>query len=86
VDGSWLAEQDVEEWTEVPLWSTAPSVFLHDSTTAVAAGLQCRPLRDTVADTWAWQQRVPGGWRPGPRTPGLTPDREAALLAAWDAR
>ena len=85
VDASWLAEQDVEEWTEIPLWSTAPSVFRHDSTAAVAAGMHYRPLRNTVADTWAWQRRVPGGWRPAPRTPGLAPDKEAALLAAWDA-
>ncbi|HEY3087309.1 MAG TPA: NAD-dependent epimerase/dehydratase family protein [Jatrophihabitantaceae bacterium] len=86
VDASWLAQQGVEEWTEIPLWSTAPSVFLHDSSAAFADGLRCRPLRDTVADTWAWQQRVPGGWRPAQRTPGLDPDKEATLLAAWDAR
>lgn len=86
VDASWLAGQDVEEWTEVPLWATAPSAFSHDGAAADAAGLRCRPLRDTVADTWAWQQRVPGGWRPAPRTPGLDPGKEADLLAAWDAR
>jgi len=86
VADSWLAAQDVEEWTEIPLWSTAPSVFLSDSAPAVAAGLRCRPVLGTVADTWAWQQRVPGGWRPGPRTPGLDPEKEATLLAAWDAR
>jgi len=86
VDASWLAQQGVEEWTEIPLWSTAPSVFLHDSSAAVADGLRCRPLRDTLADTWAWQQRIPGGWRPAQRTPGLDPDKEATRLAAWDAR
>jgi 2'-hydroxyisoflavone reductase len=86
IDDSWLAGRDVEEWTEIPLWSTAPSVFLHDDSAAAAAGLRYRPLRDTVTDTWAWQQRVPMGWRPAPRTPGLDPDKEAALLAAWDAR
>jgi 2'-hydroxyisoflavone reductase len=84
VADTWLAAQDVEEWTEIPLWSTAPSVFRHDSSAAVAAGLRCRPVLDTVADTWAWQQRVPGGWQPGPRTPGLDPEKEATLLAAWD--
>jgi 2'-hydroxyisoflavone reductase len=86
VAAPWLAAQDVEEWTEIPLWSTAPSVFVHDDSAAVAAGLRCRSLRDTVADTWAWQQRVPGGWQPAQRTPGLAADKEAALLAAWDAR
>lgn len=31
---------------------------LHDAdvTAVFAAGLTCRPLRDTIADTWAWLQ------------------------------
>jgi len=87
VGDEWLATQDVEEWTEVPLWvSRAPSMFKHDTAGAERAGLTWRPLRDTVADTWAWQQGVPGGWRAGARTPGLAPERETELLAAWHAR
>ncbi len=48
------------------------------------AGLRWRPLAETVADTWAWQQSVP--WAPSKSTPGLAPDRERELLAAWHAR
>ncbi len=86
VDSEWLHEQQVEFWTEVPLWappSVAPSVFAHDPSDAVAAGLTWRPLAETVADTWAWQRSLPGGWRPTLRAPGLDPRRERDLLAAW---
>jgi hypothetical protein len=86
VDSDWLADQGVAYWTELPLWIPAakgPSVFASQAAEARAAGLRWRPLRETVADTWAWQQSVPGGWGPSEKTPGLTPDREAELLAAW---
>jgi 2'-hydroxyisoflavone reductase len=87
VDDKWLDATGVEGWTEVPLWhADAPSLFRHDPAEAEAAGLRWRPLRDTVADTWTWQQAVPGGWRPTERTPGLAADREAELLAAWHSR
>lgn len=85
VDDRWLADQEVEEWTEIPLWSIGPSTFRHDNAPALAAGLALRPTHDTIADTWAWQQGVSGGWRPTERTPGLDPAKEAALLAAWHA-
>jgi 2'-hydroxyisoflavone reductase len=86
VDDAWLAAQDVEPWTEIPLWvpaAEAPSVFAHDPANAVAAGLRTRPLLDTVAVTWAWQQ---AGWQPAEMTPGLDAAKEAALLKQWHAR
>lgn len=89
VEDEWLTQQGVAEWTELPLWaprSSAPGLFRHDASAAAAAGLQWRPLADTVADTWAWQRSEPGGWRPTERTPGLATEREAELLAAWQAR
>lgn len=85
VDDEWLAGQDVAAWTELPLWAPrreAPGVFAAPPGTG-RSGLSWRPLRETVADTWAWQRSVPGGWRPTAMTPGLAPEREAALLAAW---
>jgi 2'-hydroxyisoflavone reductase len=87
VGDDWLAAQQVEEWTEVPLWVPgAPSMFKHDTAGAEAAGLTWRPMRDTLADTWAWQQSIPGGWQPSERTPGLAPEREGQLLAAWHSQ
>jgi nucleoside-diphosphate-sugar epimerase len=89
VGDEWLAEQGVQYWTEIPLWippAEGPGVWRHRPEDAEAAGLTWRPLAETVADTWAWQQSVPGGWRPAERTPGLAPEREQELLAAWHAQ
>lgn len=87
VGDDWLAAQEVEPWTEMPLWSpAAPSLFAHHGGAAEAAGLRWRPLAETVADTWAWLRSLPGGWQAAPRTPGLPADREVGLLAAWHTR
>ncbi len=81
--GEWLADHDVEPWTEIPLWAPdAPGLFAADVTAAAAAGMRWRPLDETVADTWAW---LPDDWRPTARTPGLAPHKERDLLVAWRA-
>jgi 2'-hydroxyisoflavone reductase len=88
VSDEWLGGQDVQAWTEIPLWvpaAEAPGVFIGHSEESEAAGLRWRPLAETVADTWAWQRAVDGGWQPTAATPGLDPDRERELLAAWHA-
>lgn len=89
VDSDWLLKQDVQFWTELPLWiptGVGPATFVSDASAAERAGLRWRPLHETVADTWAWQRHVEGGWRPAASTPGLAPDRERELLAGWHAR
>jgi 2'-hydroxyisoflavone reductase len=57
-----------------------------DSSLAQRSGLTCRPVRDTVFDTWAWLRDNPE-WAQvvtGNRVRvGLAPERETALLAAW---
>lgn len=51
-----LMAAGVRQWSEMPLWRTFPGVWRVDSSAALAASLSCRPLADTVADTWAWLQ------------------------------
>lgn len=82
VDGAFLAEHEVDEWMELPLW-VAPNPgwerFLEiDVSRALAAGLTFRPLAVTVRDTLAQAATVDGV--------GLTPEREAELLRAWHGR
>jgi 2'-hydroxyisoflavone reductase len=57
----WVPDQQllaygVRQWSEMPLWRTFPGVWQVDSASAQAQGLECRPLAETVADTWSWMQ------------------------------
>jgi 2'-hydroxyisoflavone reductase len=83
-----LLAAEVEPWVHLPLWlpaDDASTAWDVDTTRARELGLPSRPLKDTVADTWAWQranERPPlpaGAHRP---EPGLPPEIEARLLAA----
>ncbi|MCW2755465.1 MAG: NAD-dependent epimerase/dehydratase family protein [Marmoricola sp.] len=76
----------LEGWTDLPIWTppTGELAALHDGdvSAALAAGLTCRSIGETVADTWAWLQRdgMPPA-PPGRAMPGMTADQEATLLA-----
>lgn len=89
----WTAPEKVlaagiEPWTELPVWIPPGEDYdaIHDADTArtLAAGLRCRPVAETVEDTWAWLRTVGGVVPPRPGRPakGLAPEREAAVLAA----
>jgi nucleoside-diphosphate-sugar epimerase len=85
VDSQWLADRGVREWTEVPLWRTPAGTWAVDASRARAAGLVCRPLRDTVSDTWRWLQVEEPVPHERQAEHGMDPVREAELLAAWGA-
>ena len=80
VDDAFLAEQGVE--SELPLWPGDDPQWSAwaetDVSRALAAGLHFRPVAATVGATLAHTELVPGL--------GLTPEREAELLAAWRSR
>lgn len=82
VDDSFLVEQSIEPYTEMPLWVPAEfggfNSFNIDK--VLAAGLIFRPFAETVRDTLEWAQYRPADyvWRNG-----LSAEREASLLAAW---
>jgi 2'-hydroxyisoflavone reductase len=87
VSDAYLTEAGVEGWTELPLWvaaAEAPGLWAADTTAAEAAGLACRPVRQTVIDTWQWMCSIEGGWQRSERTPGLAPEKERELLAGWN--
>ncbi|AJF64842.1 reductase [Streptomyces vietnamensis] len=75
-------------WTELPVWLPPGEMYdaMHtaDVSRALAAGLRCRPAEETVADTWAWMESLGGiaPQRPDRPGAGLTPEREAEVLAA----
>jgi 2'-hydroxyisoflavone reductase len=78
----------VEPWTDLPIWVPPGHPYeqlgIHsaDTTKAHDAGLECRPVQETVADTWAWLRSLNGSppQRADRPTPGLDPERESAIL------
>jgi nucleoside-diphosphate-sugar epimerase len=77
----------LEPWTQLPVWvpPTGEYTGLHngDVSAAYAEGLRCRPVAETVADTWRWLQAE--GYppvRPDRPANGLDPDRERQVLAS----
>ena len=81
VPDAFLQAHEVGEWIEVPLWLVDEEpLFELDVARALAAGLAFRPLAQTVADTLAWAGDDPAALA----SAGLAPDREAALLEAFD--
>ncbi|OKI61861.1 NAD-dependent epimerase/dehydratase family protein [Micromonospora sp. CB01531] len=81
----------VEPWNDLPIWipSGHPYRWLQERGVerAYAAGLVCRPVAETVADTWRWLRAVgqvpPRAGRPVRSAVGLDPEREAKLLAGF---
>ncbi|WP_043373711.1 SDR family oxidoreductase [Streptomyces mutabilis] len=83
----------IEPWTQLPVW-TPPDSDLHealhqaDVSRALATGLSCRPVGDTVTDTWAWLRSIGGTAPRRPDRPpvGLDGETEAKALATDRAR
>ncbi|MFE3943582.1 reductase [Streptomyces sp. NPDC059118] len=77
----------VEPWSDLPVWLPPGEVYdaIHrgDVGRAYATGLRCRPVEETVADTWKWLEELVGEppQRPDRPAVGLDPGVEAELLA-----
>ncbi|MGW1887570.1 NAD-dependent epimerase/dehydratase family protein [Streptomyces sp. NPDC001970] len=86
LDEATIAAAGVEPWTDLPIWiprgESHDAMHRADVSKALAAGLRCRPVAETVADTWAWLRSLDG--EPplrAVRSPaGLSPEQESALL------
>jgi 2'-hydroxyisoflavone reductase len=82
IDEETLLSSGVAPWTELPLWipendPSAAGFSAFSNRKAAAAGLNLRPLRETVQATLSWLSERPTAkpWRAG-----LTGEREAQLL------
>jgi len=81
VPDQFLTAQEVGEWMELPLWIADPAMSAADKAVidrALAARLRFRPLADTIRATLDDAQPTEAA--------GLSPEREAELLAEWHAR
>lgn len=93
VNDQFLLDHEVKQWTELPLWTAdnpdAAGIWTHSSAKALAAGLTCRPVTETVRDTWAWLKEIPENQRSfatSMLSHGIAPEKEAAILTAWATR
>lgn len=81
VDESALAAAEITPWTDMPLMVPAAPSFRHfleiDATRARAAGLQARPLTETLGPLVAWDR----GRRDQVLKGGLTESQEEALFS-----
>ena len=79
----FLTQQKVEPWSDMPVWTGKESgLALTKIDKALAKGLTFRPLGETARDTVAWFKSLPQD-RQSKMRAGLTPEREAEVLAAW---
>ncbi|MGX9889731.1 NAD-dependent epimerase/dehydratase family protein [Streptomyces sp. NPDC002276] len=77
----------IAPWTQLPVW-VPPGSEEHDAlhsadvSRALATGLSCRPVEETVADTWKWLRGIGGVAPRRPDRPGVGLDRavEAKVL------
>ncbi|WP_096301491.1 oxidoreductase [Jatrophihabitans sp. GAS493] len=88
IPSSWLVEQGVEEFMgeeSIPMWIVEPGwggFAARSGAAATAAGLRHRSIAEQLTDTLAWEQTA-GLTRP--RKAGLSPQREAELIARFQA-
>lgn len=81
----WTSPEAIEAagvaaWTQLPIWVPPAGELagLHDGVVSAAfgTGLRCRPVEETVADTWTWMQSGAARMRPRRYVPTIGLDRE----------
>ncbi len=85
VDAEFLAKQEISPWMEMPLYVPEEMSGMNQASIekAVGDGLIFRPVADTVRDTLKWVRSLDGD---PPGDAGIAPEKEAEVLAAWNAR
>src|SRR5437016_531795 len=86
VNADFLEAQKVAPWSDMPVWIPPRGEEAGGARIsiqrALGKGLTFRPLADTARDTLAWFKSQPAE-RQAKLKAGLTPEREAEVLAAW---
>ena len=89
VTSAFLEAQQVNGWSDLPVWvppaGDAAGFTQRSVAKALARGLTFRPFADTVTATLAFYRQQTTE-RQAQLRAGLTAEREAAVLAAWRAR
>jgi len=79
----FLTQQKVQPWSDMPVWTGKESGLARAKIDReLSKGLKFRPLAETTRDTLAWFKSQPRD-RQAKLRAGVTPEREAEVLAAW---
>jgi 2'-hydroxyisoflavone reductase len=79
----FLTEQKVQPWSDMPVWTGKEGGLSRTNINrALSKGLTFRPLGVTARDTLAWFKSQPQD-RQSKLRAGVTPEREAEVLAQW---
>lgn len=86
VGEAFLLENEVQDWTELPLWLSSkrnmPGFQNINNQKAIQAGLTFRPLSETIEATIKWSSlRKNHQWKAG-----LNREKEKELLHKWQER
>ena len=85
VPEGFLAEHEVNPWSDMPAWLPGYPIMNADVRASVAAGLRYRPIAETASATVAFEQSRPADDER--RRPfSLSRERERAVLDAWGSR
>ncbi|MDN7242807.1 SDR family oxidoreductase [Planococcus sp. N028] len=85
-DEEFLLENDVQFWSEMPLWipdrENMAGFLTVDIGKALGAGMTFRPLSETIRDTLAWEAER----TVTERKAGLEAEKEKTVLEMWKER
>ena len=88
IDPAAIENAGIRHWMDLPIWLPPgpdhDAMHASDVSLAIASRLRCRPVEDTVRDTWRWLESIGGiaPQRPDRPRVGLDPDVETRVLAA----
>jgi 2'-hydroxyisoflavone reductase len=85
VGGTFLLQNNVQPWTEMPMWvpaedPTSAGIFSVNGEKARKAGLQHRPMEETIRATLYWDKTRPEGVE---MRAGISRQREEELIRLW---
>ncbi|HKJ17852.1 MAG TPA: NAD-dependent epimerase/dehydratase family protein [Xanthomonadales bacterium] len=84
VPSRFLRDNEVQPYTDMPIWVPGEPRSAVDNSHAIAAGLTFRPLAEIASDTLAWHENRPTEEQDNLKI-GISREREAEVLAAWHA-
>ena len=89
VDWKFLEKNEVQPWSEMPMWAPNEGDEIGFGTSsnarALKAGIRFRPVGDTAKDTLAWLDTLPPDQRAKVRSSGIKREKEDKVLADWKA-